>query len=180
MLEFCRSSTRRFPVYARDFAGSRHLDGSAVGDRRFARCNAVNRFTRHVKPRARHVPGEMNKTETAYAELLEGRKLAGEILGWRFEAYKLRQADRAFRSPFARNTIESNPAPITTAWPRRSLERRHAAGCVASVGVSGRNTKSLSPFSDLYPALYPISFEIPPAVDVALRSLFRDRLIGVR
>lgn len=55
----------------------------------------ANRFMR-CKARTRHVPGKMNKTETAYAELLEGRKLMGEILGWRFEAYKLRLADNTF------------------------------------------------------------------------------------
>lgn len=55
-----------------------------------------NQFIRGVKPRPKHVPGKMNKTEKAYAELLEGRKLAGEILGWRFEAYKLRLADKTF------------------------------------------------------------------------------------
>ncbi len=34
----------------------------------------------------RHVPGVMNQTETAYAELLQARKLAGEIIDWQFEA----------------------------------------------------------------------------------------------
>jgi hypothetical protein len=41
----------------------------------------------------------MNKTEQAYANLLETRKLAGEILGWRFEAYKLRLADNTYYTP---------------------------------------------------------------------------------
>ncbi len=43
--------------------------------------------------------GEMNKTEAAYAEVLEKRKQAGEILWYRFEAVKLRLADSTFLSP---------------------------------------------------------------------------------
>lgn len=57
------------------------------------------RFIRGVKRRTRHAPGSMNKTEQAYAALLQIRFLAGEILGWRFEAYKLRLADATFFSP---------------------------------------------------------------------------------
>ncbi len=57
----------------------------------------ANRFIRgRARPRQRHTPGKMNKTEQRYAELLEGRRLAGEIVGWRFEAYKLRLADNTF------------------------------------------------------------------------------------
>lgn len=40
--------------------------------------------------------GEMNKTEAAYAQHLEGLKVAGEVLWWRFEAMKLRLADNCF------------------------------------------------------------------------------------
>lgn len=46
--------------------------------------------------RGQHKPGEMNKLEQQYAELLEERKLAGEILEYRFEGVKLRLADRTF------------------------------------------------------------------------------------
>lgn len=41
-------------------------------------------------------PGEMNKTEAAYAEYLNLRKLAGSVLWYRFEAIKLRLADNTF------------------------------------------------------------------------------------
>ncbi len=34
----------------------------------------------------RHQPGVMNQTEARYAELLQARKLAGEIVEWRFES----------------------------------------------------------------------------------------------
>jgi len=33
----------------------------------------------------RHIPGVMNQTEEAYAELLQARKLAGDIIDWGFE-----------------------------------------------------------------------------------------------
>ncbi len=48
--------------------------------------------TRKAKGRIR-VPGSMNKTEQRYAEILEARRLAGEILWWRFEAIALRLAE---------------------------------------------------------------------------------------
>ena len=43
--------------------------------------------------------GQMNKTEAAYAALLEQRKQAGEILWYTFEGIKLRLADNTFYSP---------------------------------------------------------------------------------
>lgn len=43
--------------------------------------------------------GQMNKTEAAYAQHLETRKAAGEILWYRFEGVKLRLADNTFYSP---------------------------------------------------------------------------------
>lgn len=54
-------------------------------------------------PRARMemVPGNgrMNKTEQAYDAHLELRRLAGEVAWYRFEAVKLRLADRTFYTP---------------------------------------------------------------------------------
>ena len=46
-----------------------------------------------------HKPGVMNKGEAAYAQYLEGRKRAGEIVEYLFEPEKLRLADLAFYSP---------------------------------------------------------------------------------
>ena len=43
--------------------------------------------------------GEMNKTEAAYAKLLEEMKYAGEVAWYRFEGVKLRLADNTFYSP---------------------------------------------------------------------------------
>lgn len=41
-------------------------------------------------------PGQMNKTETEYAGMLEVRKRAGEIIWYAFEPFKIRLADRTF------------------------------------------------------------------------------------
>ncbi len=43
--------------------------------------------------------GQMNKTETAYAQELELRKRYGEIAWYRFEGIKLRLADNTFYTP---------------------------------------------------------------------------------
>lgn len=43
--------------------------------------------------------GEMNRTESAYAAVLEKRKQDGEILWFKFEGVKLRLADSTFLSP---------------------------------------------------------------------------------
>ncbi|MGD9645695.1 MAG: hypothetical protein AB7U73_08280 [Pirellulales bacterium] len=61
---------------------------------RQARFNRDN--TRYGK---RHKPGVMNRTERAYADLLEGQRLAGDIIGWLFEPMKFRLADRCFYTP---------------------------------------------------------------------------------
>lgn len=47
----------------------------------------------------RRTPGEMNRTERAYSEHLENRRLAGEITAWTFDALKLRLADKTFYTP---------------------------------------------------------------------------------
>jgi hypothetical protein len=44
-------------------------------------------------------PGEMNKTEAAYAQHLRDRQITGEIAWYKFEAIKLRLADNTFYSP---------------------------------------------------------------------------------
>lgn len=50
----------------------------------------------------RHKPGEMNATEAAYAEILQARKLAGEVIEWWFEAVTFKLAsDCRFTSDFA-------------------------------------------------------------------------------
>jgi hypothetical protein len=59
--------------------------------------------TTSVKARAgrgtQHRTGEMNKLEAAYAEYLQGLKLAGEICDYAFESVKLRLANNTFYSP---------------------------------------------------------------------------------
>lgn len=56
---------------------------------------AVNLATPKARGRT-HVPGMMNKIEEAYSEVLETRRIAGEIAAWWFEAVKLRLADKTF------------------------------------------------------------------------------------
>jgi hypothetical protein len=43
--------------------------------------------------------GQMNKTELAYAGLLEGLKQSGQVKWYRFEGLKLRLADKTFYTP---------------------------------------------------------------------------------
>ncbi len=49
--------------------------------------------------RMQHVPGQMNKTETKYAEKLELDKRLGVIRDWQFEAVKLKLAENTFYIP---------------------------------------------------------------------------------
>lgn len=43
--------------------------------------------------------GKQNKTEARYATWLKLRQCAGDVLGWQFEAVKLRLADGAWYTP---------------------------------------------------------------------------------
>jgi hypothetical protein len=40
----------------------------------------------------RRIPGEMNKTELAYSEFLEGLRMAGKVSWWSFEAVTFKLA----------------------------------------------------------------------------------------
>ncbi len=57
----------------------------------------MRRFYARVQPR--HRSGEMNKTEALYAEILELRRRAGEILEWAFEPEKLKLAKDCYYIP---------------------------------------------------------------------------------
>jgi hypothetical protein len=57
------------------------------------------RFGDRTKYGKRHKPGEMNKTEQAYADMLQARKLAGEIIEWQFEAVTFKLAADVRYSP---------------------------------------------------------------------------------
>jgi hypothetical protein len=50
------------------------------------------RFGDRSKYGKRHKPGEMNATEAKYAEHLQARKLAGEVIEWMFEAVTFKLA----------------------------------------------------------------------------------------
>lgn len=47
----------------------------------------------------RRIRGSMNRTESAYAQELELRKKAGDILWYQFECVKFRLADKTFWEP---------------------------------------------------------------------------------
>ena len=46
-----------------------------------------------IHGRVAHRPGRMNKSESAYAQLLQSRLQAGEVLMWLFEPAKLNLTD---------------------------------------------------------------------------------------
>lgn len=59
----------------------------------------AGKFTSARSRRGNTPAGTMNKTESAYADHLQAQMLGGKILGWRYEAYKLRLADRTWYTP---------------------------------------------------------------------------------
>ena len=59
-----------------------------------------HRFKRdNTKYGKRHVPGQMNKTEEAYAADLEALKLQGSVLWWKFEAVTFKIANNTRYTP---------------------------------------------------------------------------------
>lgn len=59
-----------------------------------------NKFNRFARGRTGTRPkGEMNKTESKYAEALEGRRILGEVLWYAFEGVKLKLAPLCFYTP---------------------------------------------------------------------------------
>jgi hypothetical protein len=54
------------------------------------------RYGVKARGRIRHKPGEMNKLEAQYSRYLDGRKLVGEILWYRFESVNLKLADKTW------------------------------------------------------------------------------------
>jgi hypothetical protein len=61
----------------------------------------LERGRARMRPRARErqQPGRMNKTEAAYAAVLQARLQAGEIDHYEYEGVKLRLADKTFLTP---------------------------------------------------------------------------------
>lgn len=53
----------------------------------------------NARARGRRKPGEMNKTEAAYAEHLRALQLAGEIEWFAYEAMKFKLAKNTFYTP---------------------------------------------------------------------------------
>lgn len=67
----------------------------------FAPKHAIRRDIRprSATPRPRHENGVMNKTEAAYAMVLEGKLKAGEIAGWWYELITLKLAFKCSLQP---------------------------------------------------------------------------------
>ncbi|AJG19055.1 hypothetical protein [Cupriavidus basilensis] len=61
--------------------------------------NFQNTAKRRMQALGRLKSGEMNKTEKAYADFLEARRVAGTVAWFKFEGVKLRLADNTFYSP---------------------------------------------------------------------------------
>lgn len=59
----------------------------------------LTRFGDRSKYGKRHKPGVMNDTESKYADELQIRKLAGEIIDWHFESTTLKLADDCRYTP---------------------------------------------------------------------------------
>lgn len=61
----------------------------------------MKRFARRDNTRygKRHVAGEMNQTEQAYADVLQIRKLAGEVISWEFESVTFKIASDCRYTP---------------------------------------------------------------------------------
>lgn len=56
-------------------------------------------MNRQIQALGRLKVGQMNKTEAAYGQHLEQRKIAGEVAWYKFEGVKLRLADNTFYTP---------------------------------------------------------------------------------
>ncbi|MND38624.1 hypothetical protein D3C76_47700 [compost metagenome] len=56
-------------------------------------------MNRRIQALGRLKVGQMNKTEKAYGDHLEFRKIAGEVAWYKFEGIKLRLADNTFYTP---------------------------------------------------------------------------------
>lgn len=52
-----------------------------------------------ARGRVAKTPGQMNQTEKAWADVLEAKKLLGEISCYEFEKIKLKLADNTFYTP---------------------------------------------------------------------------------
>jgi hypothetical protein len=60
---------------------------------------AAKTATQRMQAKGRLPPGQMNKSEEAYARVLDIRKLDGEVLWWAFESIKFKLADRTHLTP---------------------------------------------------------------------------------
>jgi hypothetical protein len=67
--------------------------------RRHDKAAPTEKLAAHFASLGRVPQGEMNRTESAYAEHLRNEEHAGRVIWWKFEAIKLRLADATFYTP---------------------------------------------------------------------------------
>lgn len=56
----------------------------------------MGKIRQYARCRPSRVPGQMNNLEREYSEYLQKRLLAGEILHWEYEPYKIKIAPKCF------------------------------------------------------------------------------------
>jgi hypothetical protein len=93
---------RNYEPSRRSVAGSATVTkqpGISIAEYRALQAQQSHASTKNMQALGRLPTGTMNKTEAAYAQLLEIRKFAGEILWYEFEAIRLRLAKNTFYTP---------------------------------------------------------------------------------
>lgn len=76
--------------------GSLELNSNYLEQKNRKSCNVTGLSGNLMFALGRLKAGKMNKTEAAYAAVLEARKHAGDVLWWEFEPMNLRLADKCF------------------------------------------------------------------------------------
>lgn len=92
--------------------------------------------------------GQMNKTEAAYADYLEGLKANGAVLWYRFEGVKLRLADSTFYTP--------DFAVMSAAG---TLEMHEVKGCKAIFADDAKVKVKVA--DEMYPFMFYVCYPIP-------------------
>lgn len=106
-----------------------------------------NRFARHQ----RRVPGERNKTESAYESYLTTLHHAGMIDGFKFEGIKIKLADNTFWTPdfivFANDgVVELHDTKATTSKKRTDGTKEKAPWIEEDAKIKLKLAAELFPF----------------------------------
>ena len=114
------------------------------------------RFMRFAKGRTR-IAGKANKTESRYADVLEARRLCGEIEWYKFEGFNVRLADSTFYMPdyvvmLADGTFEAHEV--------KAGRVDKATGKVVKISEDASNIK-IKIAADMYPFRFVWAVEQP-------------------